>query len=275
MILVISIPLKRVWARSAAPAEAGPPVAASTVDRISAAGTAAKAPLATKAAPTAGTASPSAGQAGLQPLPGLGQPAAERRHGPAELLGRLLVGQPLEVAEHDREALAFGQAVDLLVQDGSQVVVGLETGTGRVQGGHRRCLRLFPAPLLRLDAGLDARAVGDAVQPAAQGVAAPDRAGLPGQDEEGGLKGVLDVVLVPEDGPAGGQDHRPVPSHQGLERHLVLRAGVSGQELPVPEPDDRPAPKRSRRCRNAVPNAALAMRSAPSDASRPARPSDP
>lgn len=31
-----------------------------------------------------------------------------------------------------------------------------------------------------------------------------------------------------------------MPRHQGLERHLVPRARVSGQELPVPEPDYRP-----------------------------------
>ena len=55
------------------------------------------------------------------------------------------------------------------------------------------------------------------MQPAAQGVAGADRAGLPGQHQEGGLEGVLDVVLVLQDGAAGGQDHRTVPRHQGLE----------------------------------------------------------
>ena len=48
LIWFISIPLKRVRVRIAAPAETGPPVAARTVDRVSAAGTAAEAPLATK-----------------------------------------------------------------------------------------------------------------------------------------------------------------------------------------------------------------------------------
>ena len=33
----------------------------------------------------------------------------------------------------------------------------------------------------------------------AQGVAAPDRAGVPCQDQEGGLEGVLGVVSVAED----------------------------------------------------------------------------
>ena len=72
--------------------------------------------------------------------------------------------------------------------------------------------------------GLDRGAIGDAVQPAAQGVAGADRAGLPGQHQEGGLEGVLDVVLVLQHGAAGGQDHRAVAGDQGLEGGLV--AGV-------------------------------------------------
>ncbi len=78
------------------------------------------------------------------------------------------------------------------------------------------------------------------MQPPAQGVAGADRARLAGEHQEGGLEGVFDVVLVLEDGPAGGQDHRPVPRHQGLEGRLVARLGVSGQELAVAEADGRP-----------------------------------
>ena len=77
------------------------------------------------------------------------------------------------------------------------------------------------------------------MQPAAQGVAGADRAGLPGQDQEGGLEGVLDVVLVPQDGAAGGQDHRAVPGDQGLEGGLVAVGGVTGQELAVAQADGR------------------------------------
>ena len=57
----------------------------------------------------AGAADPRRVSRPLSRCRALRQPAAERRHGPAELLGRLLVGQPFEVAEHDRQALASGR----------------------------------------------------------------------------------------------------------------------------------------------------------------------
>jgi len=109
-----------------------------------------------------------------------------------------------------------------------------------VQWCHCRCLRLFPAPFLRLDAGLDRRPVGDPVQPAAKGVGTPDRARLPGQDEERALKRVLNVVLTTEHGPASGQDHRPVTGHQGLEGNFILGTGIPGQQFAVRQPDGRP-----------------------------------
>jgi hypothetical protein len=58
LILVMSIPFNKVWARSAAPPEADPVVAASTVDRINAAGTLAEAPLGTRLTPTARDVTP-------------------------------------------------------------------------------------------------------------------------------------------------------------------------------------------------------------------------
>ncbi len=78
------------------------------------------------------------------------------------------------------------------------------------------------------------------MQPAAQGVASTDRMRLIGEDQEGCLKGILDVVLTPEHGPAGGQDHRPVTDQQGLECGRVLRRGITGQQLPVTQPGGRP-----------------------------------
>ena len=79
----------------------------------------------------------------------------------------------------------------------------------------------------------------DSVQPAAQRVAGADRAGIPGQNQEGGLEGVLDAVLVAQDGAAGGQNHGPVPRHQGLDGRLVVGAGVAREQLSVAEADGR------------------------------------
>ncbi len=63
--------------------------------------------------------------------------------------------------------------------------------------------------------------MGDAMQPAAQGVGDVQRAGLAGQDEERGLKGILGVVLVAQDSKARGCDHRAMSRHQAREGRSV------------------------------------------------------
>ena len=173
----------------------------------------------------------------MELLPRPGQPAPQGRHGPSQPPGGLLVAQALQVAEDHRQPVLLRQPVDLLVHDARDVGIG--PGVGHGHGRHRRCLRLAAAPPPRLDARLHGRAIRHAVQPAAQGVAGADRAGLPGQDQEGGLEGVLDVLLVPQHGAAGRQDHRAVPRHQGLEGRLVAGGGVSGQQLAVTQADGR------------------------------------
>ena len=90
-----------------------------------------------------------------------------------------------------------------------------------------------------LGAGLDRDAIGHAMQPAAQSVAGANRAGLPGEHQESGLEGVLDVVLVVQDGAAGGQDHRAMAGDEGFEGGLVIRVGIACQELGVAEADGR------------------------------------
>ncbi len=64
--------------------------------------------------------------------------------------------------------------------------------------------------------------------------------GLLGQNQKGGLKRVLDVVLALEHSPAGGQDHGPMTGDQGLKSDGVVRVGITGQKLPVPQSRGRP-----------------------------------
>jgi hypothetical protein len=67
---------------------------------------------------------------------------------------------------------------------------------------------------------------GHPMEPGPETIAVPEGACSTGQDEEGGLEGVLGVVLVPEDASAGRQDHGPVLADQGLEGdggHLAVR----------------------------------------------------
>ena len=54
--------------------------------------------------------------------------------------------------------------------------------------------------------------------------------GLAGQDEEGGLEGVLRVVEVAQYAPADAQHHRRVPPHQRREGRLVTVTGEAIQQ---------------------------------------------
>jgi hypothetical protein len=81
------------------------------------------------------------------------------------------------------------------------------------------------------------------MEPGAQGVAHPEAAGLPDQDEEGGLEGVVRVVRVVEHAPADAEDHRPVPLDQGREgqlRGLAAAGREPLQELAVSQLPGRP-----------------------------------
>ena len=71
---------------------------------------------------------------------------------------------------------------------------------------------------------------GRTEQPVRQRLAATDRVGLLGQDEECDLGGVLGVVGVAGDVAADAEHHRRVPPHQGLER--FLRDRVAPEEAP-------------------------------------------
>ena len=71
-----------------------------------------------------------------------------------------------------------------------------------------------------------------------------DRRRLADEDEEGGLEGVLGVVVVAEDTAAHAPDHRAVPPHQGCKSRLVTAAEVVLQQLPIGQP--RPIPQKHR-----------------------------
>ena len=73
---------------------------------------------------------------------------------------------------------------------------------------------------------------------------------LPGQDEEGGLRGVLGLVLVAEDLAADAEDHRPMPLDQrregGLGRRLARLVGEPAEELAVGQARGRPVAEERR-----------------------------
>jgi hypothetical protein len=75
--------------------------------------------------------------------------------------------------------------------------------------------------------------IGNPVEPVAQTFLVADSAGAARQHKEGGLEGVLGVVLVAEDAAAHAQDHGPVSLNQGGESGLVAVVGEALEQLTV------------------------------------------
>jgi hypothetical protein len=71
------------------------------------------------------------------------------------------------------------------------------------------------------------------VEPGADGLPIPDRAGLTRQGEEGGLKGILGRVLIVRHIPADAQHHRAVPPQEQLERRFVMPGHETTQQIRV------------------------------------------
>src|SRR5262245_36884997 len=70
------------------------------------------------------------------------------------------------------------------------------------------------------------------VEPTGHGLPRQDRGRLAKEDEEGGLKGVLGVVVV-EEAPARPPHHRPVPLDERGEGGLIPPLDEATEELSV------------------------------------------
>ena len=167
---------------------------------------------------------------------------------PPELPRRLVDGQALEVAEDDRQAEGVGQPRDLAVQR-----LGLLAGHDRLlrpagpsarprtirAGASHGVALLSLASASEPEPGAPRRPERDAVEPVAQQVGVADRAGLPGQDEESGLEGVLGRCRSPRSwrqtprtiGPCRATSAAKAASPAASRRRVE-----SLQELPVGEP---------------------------------------
>jgi hypothetical protein len=77
------------------------------------------------------------------------------------------------------------------------------------------------------------QAGGDAVQPVAERRAAADDGGLLGEDQEGGLEGVLGILVVAQEPFANAQDERPVACDKCGKGRLIPAGAVQLQELVV------------------------------------------
>ena len=84
------------------------------------------------------------------------------------------------------------------------------------------------------------------MQPAGQGLRLADRGGIAGQHQEGGLEGVLGIVLVAQDVTADAPDEPSVPLDQGGEGVFLVVGREALQQLRVAQvsgslPNDQPA----------------------------------
>ncbi len=84
------------------------------------------------------------------------------------------------------------------------------------------------------------------MKPGGQRLADPQGPSLANQDEERRLKRILDVLGLAEDSPADGDNHGPVPGHEGSKSRFVPILGKSLNELRIRQagrcaPDEEPA----------------------------------
>ena len=88
-------------------------------------------------------------------------------------------------------------------------------------------------PAVRLCANSQSDAVRYSMQPTADRFLLGYRARFAGQDQEGRLKAVLGVVLIPQHPPANAQNHRTVSLHKFDKRSLFAQIRKPPQEMAV------------------------------------------
>ncbi len=135
-----------------------------------------------------------------------------------------------EVAENDRDPVALGKAVDLLVEHALDI--GADSFVALVASCGELChMSLMSAPPGCGRAGAGRRAKGHLMEPRTEGIVNPEVAGLLDQDEERGLEGVLRVVGVDKLGTANAQNHRAVALDDRLECQFGHFAGAGRKPL--------------------------------------------
>jgi hypothetical protein len=129
-----------------------------------------------------------------------------------------------EEAEQHRQTVFLRQAIHLLINCRSQLPPG--------------CLVFWAgfltSDILQRDSRSHLRrqtqAISDAVQPARQGGGIAQRTSLPGQDEPGGLEGILGGMRITCHPQAHSPDHRAVPLDQGVKGGFIFCLGVTFEQ---------------------------------------------
>jgi hypothetical protein len=167
----------------------------------------------------------------LKKLAGVGQAAGHRPLFQPQLFSDLGAALALQAAQDEDHPVFLGQPADLLVEDGLEFAPGQVQG--RLTGGHARSLAFVAVAPAGVAFGAKGGAVSGAVQPTHQGFPLADRGGLPRQDQERGLQGILGVLGVVQDAPANLLHHRPMSLDQLREGVLIAAEEEQFQQLSI------------------------------------------
>jgi hypothetical protein len=139
------------------------------------------------------------------------------------------VGVPLQVAQHQRDAVLLGQPAEFLVHNAGVFHGG---GVGRVGGQHG--VGVDPDAWLRVsDTRLQGDAVSDPVEQPSGGVVAGERPGVAHDQEERHLERVFRRAGVAEHCVAHPPNQVGVAPHQEFERGVVLPGGAPAEQVGV------------------------------------------
>jgi hypothetical protein len=164
------------------------------------------------------------------------EPPGDGALGPAELPTGPVLTLTLDVAEHQRRPIFLGQAGNLLIQDGPDLLPGrLVDG---MRAGHGRKSPFSVAPDGCLGPGPHGDPLGHRVQPGPQRPAPVEGCRFARQHDKGGLEAVLGQVQVAEDTLADAQHHRTVPLDEDGERVRVRTGGEPAEQVAVAAPID-------------------------------------
>jgi hypothetical protein len=154
------------------------------------------------------------------------------------LLGGLLMRPALQVTQDEQIAVAVRQPLQLLGHHRCLLApVGFRGGVGA--GSLRRFKDVAARrshtgqPLARLPRGPSGDTAGNAVEPAAERALMVEAGGLAGEDEEGGLEGVLGVLHVAKDAAAQAEHERSVSLDEGGEGGLLTAVDESLQQVRI------------------------------------------
>ena len=166
------------------------------------------------------------------------QAAADRSHGTFQLLGRLVVRLPFEIAEDERSAVLPRQPVQLLIEHRSdpQDVRGFRV---------RRRLQILnsdfsAAPTERIGPRSPRDPVSHAEKPVGQVQSVTDRRCLAHQDQKSRLKGVFDIPRIAQNPAANAQYHGSMQIDQRLKGGFISARQIALQQLAIPESGKRP-----------------------------------